>query len=274
MHPRRWRAVKEDPMAKMYVDVEALNLRSTAEVDPGNRIAILHLCQHVETLSDADQNGWVKVRVDVEGTAREGFVSRKFLRKPVAEAREALVAQAISEWLRFEKGLGRETVDPFFKYVGEMWQAINLPHDGRDTDVFWSAAAISFMIRNAGKKFGKYKKFRFAATHSKYIFDSISRRMSDDEATPFWGMRLFEVQPQLGDIICKWRETSQTFETAAVSDAYKSHCDIIVRIAPDDLQAIGGNVGNSVNLTTYKKTPSGFVQRADNAFALLVNRVA
>ena len=92
-------------MTKMYVDVEALNLRSTPEVEPGNRIAILHLCQELETLSDSDQNGWVKVRVDVQGTAREGFVSGKFLRKPVAEAREELVAQAISQWLRFEKGL-------------------------------------------------------------------------------------------------------------------------------------------------------------------------
>lgn len=260
-------------MAKMYVDVEALNFRKAAVVEPGNRIAILHLCQQLETLSDADQSGWVKVRADVEGTAREGFVSGKFLRNPVAEAREALVAEAIREWLRFERGLGRETVDPFFKYVGEMWDAINLSLDGRDSDVPWSAAAISFMVRNAGEKFSKYKKFRFAAAHSRYIFDSISRQVNDDETAPFWGFRLFEKKPQLGDIVCRWRETPQTFETAAVSDAYKSHCDIIVRIGPDDLQAIGGNVGNSVNLTTYKKTPSGFVERADNVFALLVTMV-
>jgi hypothetical protein len=97
--------------------------------------------------------------------------------------------------------------------------------------------------------------------------------MNNDETTPFWGMRLFEAQPQLGDVVCKWRETPQTFETAAVNDAYKSHCDIIVRIGPNDLQAIGGNVNNSVSLTTYKKTPSGFVERADNVFALLVNKV-
>ena len=102
-------------MAKMYVDVEALNFRKAAVVEPGNRIAILHLGQQLETLSDADQNGWVKVRADVEGTAREGLVSGKFLRNPVAKAREALVAEAISEWLRFERGIGRETVDPFFK---------------------------------------------------------------------------------------------------------------------------------------------------------------
>jgi hypothetical protein len=138
-------------MAKMYVDVEALNFRKAAVVEPGNRIAILHLGQQLETLSDADQNGWVKVRADVEGTAREGLVSGKFLRNPVAKAREALVAEAISEWLRFERGLGRETVDPFFKYVGEMWDAINLSLDGRDSDVPWSATAISFMVRNAGE---------------------------------------------------------------------------------------------------------------------------
>jgi hypothetical protein len=260
-------------MATMYVDVEALNFRETAQVEPGNRIAILHLCQQLVALSDGDQNGWVKVRADVEGNAREGFVSGKFLRKPVADAREALVAQAVNEWLRFQKGLGRENEDSFFKYVGEMWKAINLKHDGKDTDIAWSAAAVSFMVRNAGKKFGTYEKFRFAASHSKYIFDWINRQTNEDKTTPFWGFRPFEKRPQLGDIICKWRETPQTFQTAAVSDAYKSHCDIIVRIGPDDLQAIGGNVRNSVSLTTYKKTPAGFVEQTDNVFALLVNQV-
>ena len=265
-------------MTTMYVDIDALNLRTTPEVKPDNRhpsIPILHICQRVEALADADANGWVQVRVEAEGAgAAEGFVSGKFLRQPVAEAREALVSQAIAEWLRFEKGLGRETVDPFFKFVGEMWKAIDQPLDGKDNDVPWSAAAISFMVRNAGKEFKKYKKFKFAAAHSRYIHDAISRRINEDDTVPFWGFRLFEVRPQIGDIVCKWRETPRTFDDAAVSDAYKSHCDIVIRIGPDDLQAIGGNVNNSVSLTTYRKTPSGFVERADNAFALLVNRVA
>jgi hypothetical protein len=130
------------------------------------------------------------------------------------------------------------------------------------------------MVRNAGKKVAKYRQFRFAPAHSRYIFDAISRRVNADATVPFWGFKLFERQPQLGDIVCKWRETPQTFQTAAASDAYKSHCDIIVRIGPDDLQAIGGNVSNSVSLTTYRKTPSGFVEPADNVFALLANQVA
>jgi hypothetical protein len=261
-------------MVTAYVDVEALNLRATAKVEADNRIGILNLCQPLEVLADVDQNGWVKVRAEVDGAARDGFVSEKLLRKPTTEAREVLVAAAIREWLRFEKGLGRETDDPFFRFVGEMWAAIGQPLDGKDTDIPWSAAAISFMVRNAGTKIAKYQNFGFAPAHSRYIFDAIRRRTNNDTTAPFWGFRLFERRPQLGDIVCKWRETPQTFETAAASDAYKSHCDLIVRIGPDDLQAIGGNVNNSVSLSIYKKTPSGFIEPANNAFAMLANQVA
>ena len=265
-------------MATMYVDVEALNFRTTPAVQPDNRnprVPVLHLCQKVDTLGSVDANGWAKIRVmSHAGLNEEGFVSGKFLRNPASEAREALVLQAITEWLRFEKGLGEETDDPFFKHIGEMWRAIGENHDGKDTDIFWSAAAISFMVRNAGGAFPMYGQFKFAGQHSKYVHDAIKRRFAEDTTAPFWGFRLFEAKPQIGDIVCNWRETPRTFSDATVRDDYKGHCDIIVRVGPDDLQAIGGNVGDSVGLTTYRKTPTGFVDGSGKAFALLVNRVS
>ena len=135
---------------RMYVDAEALNFRSEPVVGPDNRLGILHLCQPVEVLREAENPGWVRLAAEMAGQRREGFASAQFLRRPVSDVREALIAEAIREWLRFEKGLGREFDDPFAGYVGEMWRAINLNLDGRDRDVPWSAAAISFMVRNAG----------------------------------------------------------------------------------------------------------------------------
>ena len=145
---------------RMYVDAEALNLRSEPEISPETRLGILHLCQPIDVLGQTEVSGWVRVSAELDGRRQEGVVSRQFLRAPTADAREALIAQTIGEWLRFEKGLGREFDDPFAGFVGEMWQAIGMSLDGRDRDVPWSAAAISFMVRNAGRTFPQYQNFR------------------------------------------------------------------------------------------------------------------
>jgi len=263
-------------MTTMYVDVEALNLRSSPNASPGNQTAILHLGQLVDQIGPSNADGWAKVKATANGATLEGFVSAGFLRAPVSKAREALVEQAIAQWLRFEKGQGQENLQPFASHVGEMWTAIGLNKlDGTDRDVPWSAAAISFMVRRAGAEggFAKYAGFKFAAAHAKFIHDSIKRRRAADNTSPFWGVQLFEERPQIGDIVCRWRETPRTFADAERQDSYKSHSDIIVRVGANEVQAIGGNVKHSVSLTTYKKTASGFLDDSDNVFALLINKV-
>jgi hypothetical protein len=259
---------------RQYVDVEALNLRSSPKATSANRLAILHLGQPVDTLGPAEVDGWSEVSVEVDDETLRGFCSSRFLRDPVSTAREALLAAGIREWLRFEKGLGQESVEPFFRYVGEMWRAIGLDLDGRDADQPWSAAAMSFMVRQAAQQFPFYKKFRFAAAHARYIHDAIVKREVGDPDTPFWGFRLHERRPQLGDLVCRWREVPVDFDRAAKHDNFKSHCDVVVHIAADEILALGGNVSNSVSLTRYEKTGAGFLAATNNVFAHLVNRAA
>lgn len=106
------------------------------------------------------------------------------------------------------------------------------------------------------------------------IHDAIARRRADGAGAPFWGFRLHERRPELGDMVCRGRETERDFDDAAVSDTFKSHGDIIVRITADEVFAIGGNVGHSVNITRYDRTAAGFLADTKNVFAHLVNRVA
>lgn len=264
-------------MADKFVDLEALNLRSEPVVSTSTRIGILHLGQRIEDRGPHDAAGWVKIKAEINGASVDGVVKaeidgRASLRDPVSAAREALVAEAIKEWLRFEKGQGIEHHDPFFKFVGEMFQAIGLDLDGKDRDTPWSAAAISFMVRHAGQNFSKYKNFKFAAAHSKYLHDSIVKRKNGDTNAPFWGFRLHERRPEIGDIVGKWRETPRDFDDAEVSDAFKSHTDIIVSVSPDFVLAIGGNVDQSVNITRYEKTAAGFLAAKDAVFMHMVNQ--
>lgn len=267
-------------MAAKFIDVESLNLRSSpSSSSPANRIGTLYLGHPVDEIGPATVPGWTEVKTMIDDTNHTGVVKSAIdgipsLRDPVAPAREALAAQAIKEWLRFERGQGKEHHSPFYKFVGEMWQAIGMDLNGKDRDVPWSAAAISFMVRNAGddSKFPKYKSFKFAAAHSRYMHDSIVQRDKNNNNAPFWGFQLHEKRPQIGDIVGKWRVTRRDFEDARAGDGFKSHSDIIVSIRNDHVLAIGGNVSDSVSITRYEKIPVGFLAAVNKVFMLMVNQ--
>lgn len=260
-------------MPTMFVDADALNFRREPDAAAA-KIGSLFLTQKVEFLADAP-GGWARVKAAVGGSAQEGFVSKRFLREPVSPNREALVASVGREFMRFDRGLGKEHVRPFAGFVGEMWKAIGNDNlDGTDTGVPWSAAAISFMVRNAGPA---YANFRFAAAHSKFVHHAIQAREEEDTTVPFWGYRLNEERPRIGDIVVRDNPDhgpNVDFDVAARLDSYRSHSDIVVRIdsANQRLLAIGGNVSQSVGVAVYDLAPGDFLDDTRHTFALLRNR--
>lgn len=272
--PACYRGVEEVPMAVMYVDVEALNLRSGAASNTDNKIGSLFLMQRVDVLGD-EADGWALVETTIDGAPIRGYVAKKFLRAPVTPNREALIASASREFMRFARGLGKENVDPFSRFVGEMWRAIGVDKlDGTDRGVPWSAAAISFMVRNAGNA---YKHFKFAPSHSRFVHHAIQARMKNDKTAPFWGFRLDETRPQIGDIVARDNPEFApvvTFDIASHLDSYRSHTDIVVHVdsAKRRLLAIGGNVGHSVGIAIYDLAPGDFLSGNQHTFALLRNR--
>lgn len=263
-------------MSLMYVTAyeSALNFREAPEIRSDNIIGSLFLLQPVE-VQGAEQGDFVRCRAEIDGQVRAGFASRKFLRQPTSPHREALLAQVHREYMRFRRGLGKEHVEPFSAFVGEMWRALGIRHlDGTDRDVPWSAAAISFIVRNAGPA---YANFRFAAAHSKFTHEAIRARQQKDESVPFWGFRLFEERPEIGDIVVRDNPEhgpDVDFDVASALDAYRSHSDIIVHIdsAGQKAVAIGGNVSHSISITIYDLEPSNFLAATNQTFALLRNR--
>ncbi|APO72199.1 hypothetical protein IE4872_PD01678 (plasmid) [Rhizobium gallicum] len=221
-------------------------------------------------------DGWfkVKAKADGDGELKTGFVKSQFLRPPVSDNREKLIASVHKQFTRFKRGLGKENVEPFSGYVEEMWRAIGVNNlDGTDTDVPWSAAAISFMIRKAGDE---YSKFRFAAAHSKYVHHAIKARDNDDTSVPFWGYRLHEVRPEIGDTVARDNTNFGplvTYDVARQLDTYRSHTDIVVQVdtVNNVLLAIGDNVSNSVSVTKYALAPGDFVSDSGLTFAILKN---
>jgi hypothetical protein len=169
-----------------------LQFRDAPSDEPDNIRGQLFLLQTVDVLGPA-QNGFLSCSGIVNNTLLQGFVSEKFVRPMLSRQREALVARCLSS-MNASARAGQEHHQPFARCVGEMWRAINLPHlDGTDRDQPWSAAAISFMVRNPGPA---YQRFRSPQVTAKFTFEAIRPSRKEELRAPFWGVELFERQPQ------------------------------------------------------------------------------
>ncbi|MCH9659487.1 MAG: DUF2272 domain-containing protein [Bacteroidetes bacterium] len=242
------------------------NVRDTPKFGD-NVVGTLNQCDAVEVTGAQVGDRWLPCLVTLEGREREVFISKNVLRDQVSTTRERLLRVCVKQWLRFDRGQAKEHHSPYYKFVGEFWQSISLNLDGKDRDVPWSAAFISFCVRTAKG----YDGFKFAAAHSKYAHQAI-RRKQDEVDGPFWGFRISEHKPQLGDMVCRSRAGSGvTYDFAKNNDAFKSHCDIIVRITKDHVVTLGGNVRHSVSKTNYALNSRGLLIDDGKIYAVLKN---
>ncbi len=258
--------------AQRLVSTEGLRLRKAPN---GAIVRGLTIGERVVDLGAAGEDGWRKVKVGDE----EGVVFGKYLREPGRPEVEALLRATLDEWLRFDKGLASESADPHYKYVREMWAAIGEPYDGRSRDaegrqVPWSAAFISWVVRRAGPA---YAGFQFAASHSVFVNNAIKARLTKRLDKPFWGYRITEMKPELGDIIQRNRDKGRfTYSYAENHSQYISHSDIVVEVTPDVVRVVGGNVNDTVTLKgdvqEYELDANGFIRPDLGVIALLKNR--
>jgi hypothetical protein len=254
-------------METIYVvATEGLILRKDADGTELNRLTI---GQRVQDLGPASQAGRRRVRV----AGQQGTVAEEFLR-PLADPRiEALLDAAIAEWVRFDKGRGKENSAPFAQFIAQMWSAIDLSHTGH-SNVPWSAAFISWVVRKAGDA---YHEFKFSASHSVFVHDAIQARLTNKTTKPFWGYPIGDERPAIGDIIQRSRNGQAiSFQQAASQTHYESHSDIVVEVRKGLVRVVGGNVSNSVTLggtsQEYRLDERGFIVPDRPVIALLKNR--
>lgn len=257
-------------MAIMHINSASANLRSEPLIKPSTVLASLPFGHPVDVTGDAPREGWKTVTSTYNNRNLSGVISASLLRAPLSAAKESLLAAAAVQWDRFKRGEGKETKKPFFEFIGEMWR--NLDADskltGKNTDVFWSAACISFMVKNAG-----YTRFKQGSAHSIYINDAIDARENNRANRDYWGFRTTEHKPQHGDLVCRRRTgASITYDFAKKHSDFASHTDIVVAKGDGFVDAVGGNVSNSVSITRYKLTGSGFLDtKGGRIFAILRN---
>lgn len=136
----------------------------------------------------------------------------------------------------------------------------------------WSAAFISYLFQTAGAG----PAFPVALSHSVYV-TALKGSLSPDTVNhPFQAWPLSALIPGVGDVICTWRDADEdrrgmqrpVIHGRPVSwdaiDAnnwqhFNSHCDLICRIAGNNVTAIGGNVRQRVAESQYNTNAAGFL---------------
>lgn len=136
----------------------------------------------------------------------------------------------------------------------------------------WSAVTISYIMKKAG-----YSKaqFQFSEGHSRYIRNAVAAKKGEDDSASFWGFRIGDAAPEVGDLVGYARKSSGTVSYEAgqawydKTGKYNSHADIVVAVRPAEIDVVGGNVANSVTKKTLSRDPdTGLL--TDQSFAWFV----
>ncbi len=211
---------------------------------------------------------------------------------PRGSVRQRIIKTALQEWEFFGRqavrldgneesiphvGKWEDDGDPWSSRVNWYWSAVGKPGlDGFDCKEPWSAAFISWVMRQAGLSSSQFPP---ADAHWNYIRYFIDHAAYSDAA--FVSHRINEYVPKPGDLICATRGNNgfipiyEMPPSTVLSGHSKLHCDIVVERSGKSLASIGGNVRNSVTKTFIKLNSNGLLQPIERRpwFVVLENKL-
>jgi hypothetical protein len=212
----------------------------------------------------ADQNGtWAGRAIGARPT-------------PQPALRQALLTLADQEWGYFGQQrvvytAGEESIphvglwedDDYARIsrVNQYWRAVGKPSlTGRQCQEPWSAAFISWLMLQAGVP---ELQFRPASAHWVYLSKLIED--SGAQGRYFVPRSISAYRPQTGDLICASEEIPRGSALAGrvmpwSLQGTRTHCDLVVKTDGQTLEAIGGNVRNSVSKSVLELDPEGHLQ--------------
>jgi peptidoglycan hydrolase-like protein with peptidoglycan-binding domain len=187
--------------------------------------------------------------------------------------RDRLAAIATAEWEAWQRGRLEENNPAVFERLVQYWMGAGyarseaenrarLSQGGRDPAGYWSAAFISWCVRQAG---ATSSQFSFAGAHSTFIAEAYQNRVQRN-SKPFKAYSTSEAAPRVGDIIGYARELDVPNTVATVvRDTSGYHTDIVVAIdaAASRITVIGGNLSDSVSAGVRNISTKGYLVHAD-----------
>lgn len=124
-------------------------------------------------------------------------------------------------------------------------------------DTPWSAAFVSWVLRNAG-----VPGFRFSSSHVDYV----RAAWREPAQSPYFVQAPQSGKPAMGDLLCSVRMKSRIFGFADLASLLSlpedsglaMHCDIVVGAVPGEMAyLVGGNVQQAVTLRMLRLGANG-----------------
>jgi hypothetical protein len=183
----------------------------------------------------------------------------------MASFKTELVNGAKQEKARFARL--RETEPAAKPFLREYWmKGVAVSRSTADRHIAdrtaWSAAFISFLVRQALVDSNSGAVFKFNASHSVYVGAAIRNMLQGAARPAFFGHPPTgpgAVRPEVGDLI----GTTVTQSIGGFSDAlraarrmerYFSHFDVVTDVSGGTVKVIGGNVADSVSERSFQLT--------------------
>jgi hypothetical protein len=156
--------------------------------------------------------------------------------------------------------LGQDAGTRFSRWTGKHDAKGQIFPANKDGDFAWSAAFISYVMREAGAG----SLFPYAPDHAFYVDAGWH---ADREANPRYAVRAERSEdyaPETGDLICFGTGSASTLRFRDLPVPFFSgHCDIVTAVAPGELTVIGGNVDDAVTMKHVPTTPAGKLATPD-----------
>jgi hypothetical protein len=207
----------------------------------------------------------------------------------VGSRKYKIVQTAINEWVYFGQqkvviDVNEESIphvgiweDDDYSHsdrINQYWRAVGKYQlSGNDCKAPWSAAFISWIMQTAGVP--EYL-FPPASAHHSYLNHLLAN--AHNPYATLIPHTIQEYKPKPGDLICANRGKDTPIKVSeGLPDSLNSrlHCDIVVETKDQTLQAIGGNVRNSVSKTILTLSSDGYLQFTKSRlwFLIIENRL-
>jgi uncharacterized protein DUF2272 len=145
-----------------------------------------------------------------------------------------------------------ERSEPLTSKIGDYWGSCGHPNwDGR-TSRPWSGAFVAWTMAHSGIPASEFPR---DGRHGGYLAALYDRQQRGGRV-PFVLHAPNEYSPRPGDLVCTgssgptWRHADSRTARRRI-DSAASHCDIVTDVRGGYVQAIGGNVKNSVTMSLY-----------------------
>ncbi|MBM3649777.1 MAG: DUF2272 domain-containing protein [Alphaproteobacteria bacterium] len=146
-----------------------------------------------------------------------------------------------------------ERSEPLSSRIGDYWGSCgHAGWNGRTSSRPWSGAFVSWVMGQSGVS---ARDFSPAGRHGQYLSSLYDRQ----HATRSPGFVLHapnEYAPKPGDLVCTgtagptWRNADPRTAHRRI-DSTASHCDVVTSVRGGYVQAVGGNVKDSVTMSLY-----------------------